>query len=127
MNKEIGRIRTAVIGAGKMGTIHARVYSQLPQSQLVAIVDIDIEKAQRLAQEHNCQATTCCADILDKVDAVTIATPTVTHLDVAKIFIKHKKAVLIEKPLAADVKEGKKIVALARKTDSVVAVGHSER
>lgn len=121
------KIRTAVVGAGKMGTIHAKVYSQLPQSQLVAIVDIDIRKAQHLAQEYDCQAATCCADILDKVDAVTIATPTVTHLELAKIFIKNGIAVLIEKPLAANVKEGRGIVALARRSNSVVAVGHSER
>jgi predicted dehydrogenase len=128
MNSELqSKIRTAVVGAGKMGAIHARVYSQLPQSQLVAIVDIDLQKAQHLAQEHNCQAFANGADILGKVDAVTIATPTVTHLELAKIFIKNNIAVLIEKPLAASVKEGKKIVALARKTNSVVAVGHSER
>jgi predicted dehydrogenase len=124
---ESSRIRTAVVGAGKMGAIHAKVYSQLPQSRLVAIVDIDIQKAQRLAQEYDCQFFINCADIIDKVDAVTIATPTVTHLELAKIFIKNGIAVLIEKPLAANVKEGRKIVALARKTNSVVAVGHSER
>ncbi|OHB78241.1 MAG: hypothetical protein A2Z25_00090 [Planctomycetes bacterium RBG_16_55_9] len=121
------KVRTAVIGAGKMGTIHAKVYSQLPQCDLVAVVDIDAKKARRLADHYNCPAYSACEDILDKVDAVTIATPTVTHLKVAKIFIQSGIAVLVEKPLAANVGEGKKIVALARKNDSVVAVGHSER
>jgi predicted dehydrogenase len=121
------KIRTAVVGAGKMGTIHAKVYSQLPQSQLVAIVDIIGEKAQRLAEEFNCQAATSYADIIEAVDAVTIATPTVTHLELAKIFIEKNIAVLIEKPLAANAREGKEIVNLARKSKSVVAVGHSER
>ncbi len=121
------KVRTAVVGAGKMGTIHAKVYSQLPQSELVAVVDIDAGKAQHLANQHNCLASADHRDILGKVDAVTIATPTVTHLKLAKIFIKNNIAVLIEKPLAANVREGKKIVALAKKKDSVVAVGHSER
>ncbi|MHC4119320.1 MAG: Gfo/Idh/MocA family protein [Planctomycetota bacterium] len=121
------RIRTAVVGAGKMGAIHAKVYSQLPQSELVAVVDVDTNKAQGLADQYNCLASADCAEILDKVDAVTIATPTVTHLALAKIFIKNKIAVLIEKPLAANVKEGKKIVGLAKKHNVVVAVGHSER
>lgn len=120
-------VRTAVVGAGKMGKIHAKVYSQLPQSNLVAVVDIDSNRAERLAQQYNCSAFTDCADILDKVDAVTIATPTTTHLELAKIFIKNKIAVLIEKPLATNVREGKKIVSLAKKNNSVVAVGHSER
>jgi predicted dehydrogenase len=121
------RIRTAVVGAGKMGTIHAKVYDQLPQSEFVAVVDIDANKAQKLADRHNCLASADCGDILDKVDAVTIATPTVTHLRLAKIFIKNRIAVLIEKPLAANVREGKKIAALAKKHNTVVAVGHSER
>jgi predicted dehydrogenase len=121
------KIRTAVIGAGKMGTIHAKVYDQLPQSDLVAIVDIVPEKARCLADLYNCLATTRCDDILDKVDAVTIAAPTVEHLNLAKIFIGNKIPVLIEKPLAANVKEGRKITALARQNNTVVAVGHSER
>jgi predicted dehydrogenase len=121
------KVRVAVIGAGKMGTIHAKVYAQMPQSELVAVVDIDAERARRLADQYHCLALADGADLLDKVDAVTIATPTVTHLKLAKVFIENKIAVLIEKPLAANVREGKQIVALAKKNDSVVAVGHSER
>ena len=129
MNKAIQntKLRTAVIGAGKMGAIHAKVYNQLPQCELVAVVDIDANKAQRLADQYHCLASTDCAEIMDKIDAVTIATPTVTHLKLAKIFIKKQIAVLIEKPLAANVREGRKIVALAKKHGTVVAVGHSER
>ena len=121
------KVRTAVIGAGKMGSIHAKVYSQLPQSELVAIVDVDTNKAKSLAERYNCLACSDCTDIIDKVDAVTIATPTVTHLQLAKIFIKKNIAVLVEKPLAANVAQGRKIVDLAHEHNSVVAVGHSER
>jgi predicted dehydrogenase len=122
-----GKIRTAVIGAGKMGSIHAKVYSQLSESELVAVVDADPAKAAQLAEQHGCSAGTDCAEILDKVDAVTIATPTTTHLQLAKPFLRHRIPVLIEKPLASSVREGRKIVALARRYDTVVAVGHSER
>ena len=87
------KLRTAVIGTGKMGAIHAKVYDQLPESDLVAVVDIDAAKAKHLAEKYHCSATTDCTEILDKVDAVTIATPTVTHLKLAKIFIKNKIAV----------------------------------
>jgi predicted dehydrogenase len=121
------RIRTAVIGAGKMGAIHAKVYDGLARSELVAVVDIVEDKARHLAKQYKCMAATSCADILDKVDAVTIATPTVTHLEIAEIFIKSGIAVMIEKPLAADVAEGRKIVSLAKENNCVVAVGHSER
>jgi len=121
------RIRTAVIGAGKMGTIHARVYNQLPQSNFVAVVDIDAGKAERLAKKYDCLAFTGCADVLGKVDAVTIATPTIHHLELAKLFIENNVPVMIEKPLAVDVKESKKIVRIAKKKNVVVGVGHSER
>jgi predicted dehydrogenase len=110
-----------------MGAIHAKVYDQLPRSDLVAVVDIDTDKAKHVANQYGCRAFADCADVMDKVDAVTIATPTVTHMKLAKTFIKNKIAVLIEKPLAANVREGKKIVGLAKKHNSVVAVGHSER
>jgi len=123
----MGKIRTAVVGAGKMGEVHARVYDRLPQSDFVAVVDIDAGKAKRLAKRYGCRAYTNCADILDKVDAVTIATPTVTHYDLAKMFIENNVAVMIEKPLAADVKEARRIVELAKKNNGIVAVGHSER
>jgi len=121
------KIRTAVVGAGKMGSIHAKVYDQLPQSDFVAVVDIDAERAGRLAEQYNCLAFTDCRDALGKVDAVTIATPTVTHEELAGIFIKSDVAVMVEKPLAASVKEGKRIVELAKKNNAVVAAGHSER
>jgi len=126
-NPAYERVRTAVVGAGKMGAIHAKVYNSLPRSELVAVVDIAAEKAQRLAHQFNCLATTSCADILDKVDAVTIATPTVTHLELAKVFIKNNIAVMVEKPLAVNVREGRKIVSLAKENNCLVAVGHSER
>ncbi|MBN1506334.1 MAG: Gfo/Idh/MocA family oxidoreductase [Sedimentisphaerales bacterium] len=122
-----GKIRTAIVGAGKMGSIHAKVYSQLADSEMVAVVDTDARKAEDLAGKYNCLACTDCEQILDKVDAVTISTPTVTHLRLAKIFLRQHIPVLIEKPLASSVREGRKIVSLARRYDTVVAVGHSER
>ena len=121
------RIRTAVVGAGKMGAIHAKVYSQLPDSELVAVVDTDQNRATQLAENYGCLAFTDCTEVLGKVDAVTVATPTTTHLQVAKVFLRNKIPVLIEKPLASNVREGRKIVALARRYETVVAVGHSER
>ena len=121
------KVRTAVVGAGKMGAIHAKIYDQLQQSDFIAVIDIDPDKAKPLAEQYNCSAFSDYNDILGKVDAVTIATPTVTHLDLAKLFIENNIAVLIEKPLAANVADGRQIAELAKKHNVVVAVGHSER
>jgi predicted dehydrogenase len=121
------KIRTAVIGAGKMGSIHAKVYSQLPDCQLVGVADTDENKVKQLAERYGCQAFTDCSKLIGQVDAVTVATPTVTHLELAELFLRHRVPVLIEKPLAPNVKEGRRIVSLAKRFDTVVAVGHSER
>ncbi|MFA5423814.1 MAG: Gfo/Idh/MocA family oxidoreductase, partial [Phycisphaerae bacterium] len=105
-------LRTAVIGAGKMGEIHAKVYHQLPQSSLVAVVDIDEKSAKHLAKKYNCDYYTDCSQIFDKVDAVTISAPTIYHKQLAIPFIERGIACLIEKPLAFDVDEAQEIVAL---------------
>jgi predicted dehydrogenase len=93
----------------------------------VAVVDTDIDKARKLARKYKCSAFADSKDILGKVDAVTIATPTTAHYELAKFFIENGVAVMIEKPLASDVSQGREIVELARNRGVVAAVGHSER
>ena len=121
------KIKTAVIGAGKMGAIHAKVYSRLEGCELVGVVDIDNERATALAGEYNCRAFTDCRELVGLVDAVTISAPTICHLDLAKLFIENNVAVMIEKPLAVSVGQSREIVSLAEKHNTIVAVGHSER
>ncbi len=121
------KIRTAVVGAGKMGSIHAKVYSELDSCELIGVVDTQREQADKLAGRYNCRPFTDCEPLFGKVDAVTISAPTVHHRDLAKAFIENNVAVMIEKPLATNIEEGKEIVALAKKHNIVAAVGHSER
>jgi predicted dehydrogenase len=121
------KLRTAVIGAGKMGRIHAKVYSKLDCAQLVAVVDSFPDKASTLAEQFDCLAVTNPADLIGKVDAVTISAPTMAHYNLAALFIQNKIPVLIEKPLASSVEQGRAIVELAKKNNTIVAVGHSER
>jgi predicted dehydrogenase len=121
------RLRTAVIGVGKMGAIHAKVLKSLPQSDLVAVVDTDIDRAKKLAAKFRCAALADGSGLLGKVEAVTIATPTAAHYELAKLFIENNIAVMIEKPLAANVEQGREIVGLAKNLGVVAAVGHSER
>ncbi len=121
------KIRTAVIGAGKMGRIHAKVYNELDLCELVAVVDTDKRRADKLTAKFGCQSFTEAEKLIGMVDAVTIAAPTIYHLELAKMCIENDIAVMIEKPLAASVAEGREIVALADKCNVVVGVGHSER
>jgi len=121
------QLRTAVIGAGKMGRIHAKVYSKLDNAKLVAVADNDIEKARDLAEQFDCEATADPPSLIGKVDAVTISAPTIAHHELAMLFIKNGVPVLIEKPLASSVQQGRDIVELANANNVIVAVGHSER
>jgi predicted dehydrogenase len=123
----MNKIRTAVVGAGKMGNFHSRVYSNLETCSLEAIADVNIARAEELAQKYKTRAVSDPAELIGKVDAVTISAPTIHHLELAKLFIENGVSVLIEKPLAASVEQGEEIVRLGRANNVVVAVGHSER
>jgi predicted dehydrogenase len=121
------KIRTAVIGAGKMGGFHSRIYSELDYVEFYAVADVDINKALVLADKYGCRAVSDVAELVGKVDAVTIAAPTVRHLEIAEMFLTNGIAVLIEKPLAATIEQGQRIVDLAAQKNVIAAVGHSER
>ncbi len=127
MAAPVNKLRTAVVGAGKMGQIHAKVLSKLPQSSLVGIVDVQLDKAKKLAKDYKCAFFTDAKELIGKVDAVTISAPTKSHLELAELFISNNIPILIEKPLAASAEQGEKIVSLSQKYNTVVAVGHSER
>ena len=104
------QLRTAVIGAGRMGRLHSRIYSQMDQVDLVAIVDKQAEKAQELAGEYGGKAYRNHNEIIDKVDAVTVSTPTESHVEVAESFLERNIPVLVEKPLADSLSEAKRIL-----------------
>ncbi len=124
MNKTI---RTAVIGVGHMGKHHARVYSEMDGVELVAVCDADRSRAEEMAGKHDTEAVTDASELLGRVDAVTIAVPTVRHFDVAKPLLETGVATLIEKPIASDSQTARKLLELAISNDAVVSVGHSER
>jgi len=118
-------IRTAVIGVGSMGQNHARIYNDL--SNLVAVVDPDEKLGKEVAKKYSTTYFSNYEDILDKVDAVSIAVPTTMHREVAESFASSGVNILVEKPLAQSVKEAQKIVDLASKNGIILAVGHIER
>ena len=126
-DKTLSKLRTAVIGAGKMGSIHSRIYSQMDQVDLVAIVDAQLDKATALCEKYGSKPYSDSTEILDLVDAVTIAVPTNHHAVVAKPFLARGIAVLVEKPLASTLHDAKEILSLANESGAVLQVGYSER
>jgi predicted dehydrogenase len=120
-------LRVAVFGAGRMGKLHARVYGEIPGAQLVAIIDPDEKRAADVAREHGGRPLKSVDALRESIDAASVAVPTSGHLEVARPLIERGLPLLIEKPIAATPDEAEQLLALARRHDCLVAVGHSER
>ena len=122
------KIRCAVIGAGRMGRHHVRVYAQNQNADLVGVVDVDSEVCNSIVEEWGGKAYGTIEELLAAgVDAVTIATPTIHHRSAAETLLASKVACLIEKPLAPNVEEARSIADAADASDAVLQVGHIVR
>ncbi|MGO9211125.1 MAG: Gfo/Idh/MocA family oxidoreductase [Terriglobales bacterium] len=123
------KIRVAVIGAGAFGRNHARVYRQLQQegTELAAIVDTDAARAAAVSREFGNPPCLSLGELRGRVDAASVAVPTVEHLKVARVLMEAGIDVLIEKPLAPSLAEADEIIRVAQRTGRVVQVGHLER
>ena len=120
-------IRVGVVGCGRMGRLHARVYAQMPGVNLVGVYDADADVAEQAARDYGGEAFASLEALAAKAQAVTIAVPTVHHNATARIFIEAGVACLIEKPLAENSTSAREIVDLSTKHSVPVMVGHIER
>src|SRR5688572_19211196 len=119
--------RVAVIGVGALGKHHARILAAMPEAELVAIVDIYEARAREIGGLVNAAPFTNATDVLGRVDAVTIAVPTESHLSVAMPFLQRRIGVLVEKPLARNAAEAQQMIDAAADSGAVFGVGHTER
>jgi predicted dehydrogenase len=124
MNKPL---RIGVVGVGHLGTLHAKMLSQIEGVQLVGVFDIDQAKAQRVARECRSTAVPSLDALMGSADAITIATPTSTHFDVARQALRNGKHVFIEKPITPTTHEADELIALAKAQGLFIQVGHIER
>lgn len=123
----MSKITTAVVGVGYLGRFHAQKYAQLPNSQLLAVVDTDPDAARQAAREHGVDALGDYRELLGRVDAVSIVVPTGLHYEVARDFLEHGSHVLLEKPMTRTVAEAQALVELARDRHRILQIGHLER
>lgn len=123
----MNKIRTAVIGVGYLGHYHAEKYASLPQSELIAVCDVDAERCSEVARDYNTRAITDYTTLIGQVDAVSIVVPTPLHYNVAKVFIENGIHVLIEKPITTTIEEAEELIALAKQHNVIIQVGHLER
>jgi predicted dehydrogenase len=120
-------MRTAVVGVGYLGRFHAQKYRQAANSELVGIADPSPEARRSVAAELEVPAYADYRELLGRVDAVSIVTPTPRHYAIARDFLQAGAHVLVEKPMTASVAEGESLIEAARRADRVLQVGHLER
>ena len=121
------QVKVGIVGTGNMGKNHARVASDKSKIDFVGVYDVDEARAKDIASMYDTQAYVDLDEMIEKVDALIIATPTLTHYKIAKKAITAQKHCLIEKPITATVDEAKDLIALAKKMGVVLQVGHIER
>jgi len=121
------KTRVGVVGVGYLGQIHAKIYHQMDDVELVMLADTHVDRLQPLAEQYGCEITDNYLQLIDQVDAVSVVVPTSLHFDVAQPFLQEGIATLVEKPIAANVDEAKKLVELAAQNDAPFLIGHLER
>lgn len=120
------KLRVGVIGVGYLGKIHARIYHELPEADLVGICDHH-QAAQVKADEYSTAFFTDHRELIGKVDAVSIVTPTYTHHAIAKDFLEAGIHTLIEKPITLKLEDANELIEIARRKNLALQVGHLER
>ena len=121
------KLPVGVIGAGHLGALHAKMYSQIAGAALAGIYDINRQRAETVAAEVGTTACNSMKELLDRVKAVSIATPTNTHFTVAREVLSAGIHLFIEKPLTQSADEAQQLIDLARQQHLKVQVGHIER
>ena len=121
------KVRVGVVGVGHLGSIHAKIYKEIPDCTLAAVCDIDKGRLGQITSELGVPGYLDYKDLFDKVDAVSIATPTKLHYRITEEFLKRHKDVLVEKPFTTSVKEAEALVKIAAKNKTILQVGHIER
>lgn len=121
------RIRIGVIGAGRMGKNHARVFSTLRHADLVGVCDQNESLGRAVAQQFDTQRFASVEDLLQEVDAVSIATPTPTHFELAMRCLERGRDVFLEKPITETVRQAELLAAAATGGGRILQIGHIER
>ena len=120
-------MKVAVIGVGYLGKFHAQKYAHLEGVKLVGVCDSNYDQAKQIATELNTKAFSDYKKLADKVDAVSIVTPTQLHFQIAKFFLTNKVHVLVEKPITSKVVEADELIKIANDEQLILQVGHLER
>ncbi len=123
----MNRLKVGVVGVGHLGRHHARIFAAMPDVELVGVVDGRPEQANAIAEACKTRSFTDYRELLDRVDAVSVAVPTCAHREVAGAFLERGIPSLVEKPLATTLLEAEQLVEVSDRTGTLLQVGHIER
>jgi len=122
------KIKVGVIGTGRLGTFHTKIYSRLDKLvKLVGVCDCNIERAVEVGKKYHTASFADHQALFGSVDAVSIAVPTSLHYNIAKDFLEHGIHVLIEKPVTKTLSEADELIDIAGRKKLIIQVGHIER
>ncbi len=127
MKNNNNKLRIGVIGTGYLGKFHAEKYAGMDDVELIGVVDINKSQVREIAEKYNTKAYGNHLDIIDKVDAVSIAAPTPLHHSISKNFLENNIDVLIEKPITTTIEEADELIRIAESRKLIIQVGHLER
>jgi len=119
--------KVAVIGGGYLGKIHAKIYHNMPNVELAAVVDVNKDKVATISQQYQCAGFTSFDDLPTDLEAVSIVVPTSSHLSVSQFFLEKGIHTMLEKPIASSVEESERIVKQAERSGTILQIGHLER
>jgi predicted dehydrogenase len=120
-------IPVAVIGSGYLGRFHAQKYANLPEAELVGVVDTIPARAEEVARETNTSPLSDYRDVYGQIKAASVVVPTPLHYSIAKDLLEHDIHVLLEKPMTTTLEEAQELNLIARKKNLILQVGHLER
>ncbi len=120
-------LRTAVIGAGRLGGFHAQKLAAREDVELVAVADPAASQRERVAGQCGTRAVAQWRDLVGQIDAAVVAVPTRLHHEVGRGLLARGIHCLIEKPMCATVEQADDLIAVARRQGCVLQVGHVER
>ena len=123
----MSKIKVGVIGAGHLGSLHAKMFAGIDAVELVGVYDIDGTKAARVAELYRTRAVESIEQLLRQVEAVSVATTTTAHFDVARKAVEKGLHVFIEKPITDTIDQARSLVAMADQKSVKLQVGHIER
>ena len=120
-------VRTAVVGVGALGQIHARIYAQLAATELVGVYDVDGARAREVASKYGTRAFASLPELAEEAEAASVVVPTDQHVSVASLLLAQGLHLLVEKPLTDNTDDAQHLLELSEKHNVILQVGHVER